>query len=68
MNQPMSGLPATGPTPPGAPVLVDCDVCDGTQVMTARPADHPDAPPAPIPCPRCGGAGVRLVEPTVSRG
>jgi DnaJ-class molecular chaperone len=52
-------------TAPSLAALVDCEVCGGTGVMTARAVDAaPAAPPAVIPCPACAGAGVTIVRPT----
>lgn len=50
---------AAAPTYP-ATALQDCEVCGGMGAMTARAADKPDALPAVIPCPACGGKGTTL--------
>jgi DnaJ-class molecular chaperone len=52
-------------TAPALAALVDCEVCGGTGVMTARAVNgDPAAPPAVIPCPACAGAGATIVRPT----
>jgi hypothetical protein len=52
-----------GPPPvtPGAASLIDCDVCAGVGIMTARSVDATFGPAREIvPCVRCGGSGVFL--------
>lgn len=44
--------------------LVDCEVCGGTGVMTARSTKTPPhSPPTLIACPGCGGDGSALSRP-----
>lgn len=68
MNSP--GPLVTGPifTPAdlraaGLAAIVDCEVCAGTGVMTARSVDaDPAVPPAVIPCPCCAGTGATVAR------
>lgn len=47
----------------GLVAIVDCQVCAGTGVMTARSVDAAaDVPPAVIPCPCCAGAGATVAR------
>lgn len=45
------------PGPPALSPLVDCTVCDGRGLMTARAADRLTGPAAVTACPACDGAG-----------
>lgn len=48
----------------GLVAIVDCEVCAGTGVMTARAVDaDPATAPAVIPCPCCAGAGATVQRP-----
>lgn len=45
----------------GLLAIVDCEVCAGTGVMTARSVDaDPEQPPTVIQCPCCAGLGATL--------
>lgn len=64
-SPPAVGLPIFTPSPPprpipGAPTLIDCEVCAGVGIMTARDASGLYDPEWVVPCLRCGGAGVFL--------
>jgi hypothetical protein len=60
----LAALGASGVPVPALAALVDCGVCGGTGVMTARAVDaDPAAPPAIIPCPACAGTGATIVRP-----
>lgn len=52
--------PSRPPVTPGGSRLIDCEVCSGLGVMTARAVGDVDGPGTPVPCPNCGGAGVFL--------
>lgn len=45
----------------GLAQVVTCDCCDGTgEVLAQAVPTTPDSPTVQVPCPLCGGLGIRL--------